>query len=65
MLYRMMDLMQINIRQKEDGFFMKDCLFSFELKGSLNAGKWFPVIPVFDLVSEKVMHTDFCRVFTY
>ena len=65
MRYRMMDLMQINVRQKEEDFFMKDSLFSFKLKGSLNAGKWFPVIPVFDLVSEKVMHTDFCRVFSY
>ena len=65
MLYRMMDLMQMNIRQKEAGFFMKDCLFSFKLKGSLYAGKWFPVIPVFDLISEKVIHTDFTRVFSY
>ena len=65
MLYRMMDLMQINIRQKEEGFFMKDCLFSFKLKGSLYAGKWFPVIPIFDLVSDKVMHTDLTRVFSY
>ena len=65
MRYRMMDLMQINIRQKEEDFFMKDCLFSFELKGSLTAGKWFPVIPIFDLVSEKVMHTELCRVFSY
>ncbi len=65
LLYRMMDLMQTNVRQKEAGFFMKDCLFSFRLQGSFCGAKWFPLIPGMGLVSDKIMETRICRIFSY
>ena len=65
LLYRMMDLMQINIRQKEPGFYMKDCLFSFQLTGHMYAGKWFPLIPGFGLSSGNIMETELIRTFSY
>ena len=36
--YRMMDVMQENIACKEEGFLMKDCLFSYKWRGTLSFG---------------------------
>lgn len=44
-LYRMMDIMQLNARLHEPGFLMKDCLFSFKWKVNLACSKWFVNIP--------------------
>ena len=44
-LYRMMDIMQLNARLHEPGFRMEDCLFSFKWKVRLACPKWFVNIP--------------------
>ena len=44
-LYRMMDIMQLNARLHEPGFLMKDCIFSFKWNVSLACPKWFGNIP--------------------
>lgn len=38
---RMMDLMQVNIQQKEPFFLMKDCLYSFQMDAQVEMLTWF------------------------
>lgn len=53
--WRMMDVMQLNVRLSEEGFRMRDCLFSFRWEADLQSVKWFPSVPGFDLISDSFM----------
>lgn len=44
-LFRMMDIMQINIALKEPDFLMEDCLFSFRWEAEFSCGGWFTFFP--------------------
>lgn len=44
-LYRMMDIMQLNARLHEPGFRMEDCLFSFRWNVRMACLRWFVNIP--------------------
>lgn len=63
--YRMMDIMQMNVRLSEKDFLMEDSLFSFRWKAVLKSRKWFPVIPGFGLSVGPEMDLKWTKVNTY
>ena len=64
-LFRMMDIMQSNIRLSEPDFAMKNALYSFRWKGVILSTKWFPSIPVFRLSSPGTEVLEFQKVNSY
>lgn len=45
LLFRMMDIMQVNIGLEESGFLMKNCLFSFQWEADFSCAGWFHYFP--------------------
>lgn len=44
-IFRMMDIMQLNIALEEPGFVMEEALFSFRWRAEFSCGGWFSVFP--------------------
>lgn len=44
-LFRMMDIMQMNIALEEPDFLMEDCLFAFHWEAEFSCGGWFTLFP--------------------
>ena len=63
--YRMMDIMQMNVRLSEKNFLMKNCLFSFRWNAVLRSRKWFPVISGLGLSAGPEMEVKWTKVNTY
>lgn len=45
LLFRMMDVMQINTALKDPGFVLEDCLFCLRWEGEFSCGGWFDFFP--------------------
>lgn len=63
--WRMMDVMQLNVRLSEERFRMKDCLFSFRWEADLQSAKWFPSVPGLNLVSGSFMRIKLRKTNSY
>ena len=48
-LYRMMDLMQLNVKLDEPGFLMSRSLYSFSCTTTAASARWYPSIPGFGI----------------
>lgn len=44
-LFRMMDIMQLNTALEEPGFLMEECLFAFRWESEFSCGGWFDFFP--------------------
>lgn len=64
-LFRMMDIMQSNVRLSEQDFVMKEALYSFRWKGVISSRKWFPSIAGFRLNSPDTARLAFQKVYSY
>lgn len=65
MYYRMMDLMQENVRLVEADFSMKDCLFSYVWDMNLTCGRMFSFIPVFGLSQDGTYSLNISKMISY
>lgn len=65
LLFRMMDIMQVNTALEEPGFRMEDCLFSFRWEADFLCGRWFTFFPGTRVSGEKSFSVQMDKVNSY
>lgn len=64
-LYRMMDIMQVNVAAEEEGFRMKDCVFRFRWEADIKCAHIYQQIPMVGADFGDSFHTKVARYNSY
>jgi hypothetical protein len=65
LIYRMMDIMQVNTQLHEPGFLMKDCIFSLTWDIKLSCARWFFSFPGVNKTTDSHFTMDIERFVSY
>lgn len=65
LIYRMMDIMQLNTALYEPGFKMEECLFSYKWTGKMNCSRWFISFPGIDSTAKQMFDMEIQRHVSY